>query len=108
MWHALLEDDQMLIFDEIKSIFSNLFEIKSIYYDRSKFYFYKVIMLPYKTGYILKNKFCSFDINVIDFENSAKNEVQCIYLINTNNYTNKMDIRIGNLLILYVVDMQFG
>ena len=63
-------------------------------------------MIPYKIGFVLRNKYCNFDINIIDFDKAYRNEIHCIYLINTNNYTNKMDIRIGSTLILYIVDMK--
>ena len=106
VWHDKLNNDGIVLFDEIKEIFKDYFEIKCIKYDKSKYYFYKIIMVPKKVGYILKNKFCSFDINIIDFQTPVKNEIQCIYLINTNNCKNKMDIRMGTTLTLYIIDMQ--
>lgn len=105
LWHDELDEDQMIIYNEIKEIFENYFTIKNIYYDKSKFSFYKIIMIPYKTGFLLRNKYCSFDLNIIDLNSPAKNEIQCIYYINTNNYTNKMDVRLGNILTLYIIDM---
>ena len=106
LWHDRLNEEQHPICIEVKEIYEKYFKIKNIYFDRSKFCFYKFIMIPYKIGLLKRNKYCSFDINIIDFNAPAKNEIQCIYLINTNNYTNKMDVRIGNYLILYIIDMQ--
>ena len=108
LWHDNLNKEQMILFEEIKEIFKDYFKIKSIQFDKSKYYFYKIIMVPIKVGHFYKNKFCSFDINIIDIETPVKNEIQCIYLINTNNYNNKMDVRIGNNLILYIIDMQIS
>ena len=105
LWHDKLNEEQIIICEEVKEIFKNFFEIKNIFFDKSKFYFYKFVMVPYKIGLLQKNKYCSFDINIIDFNCPAKNEIQCIYLINTNNYTNKMDIRLGNYFTLYIIDM---
>ena len=95
----------MNIYEEIKKIFKDFFKIKKIGYDKSKYFFYKIKMVPYKIGILSRNKFCSFDINIIDLDSPIKNEIQCIYFINTNSYTNKMDIRIGSTLTLYIIDM---
>ena len=105
-WHDIINKDFLQICEEVKEIYKNFFEIKNIFFDKSNFRFYKFVMIPYKVGIIQRNKYCSFDINIIDFNSPVKNEIQCIYLINTNNYTNKMDIRIGTQLILYIIDMQ--
>ena len=106
LWHDKLNKEQMNIYNEVNEIFKNFFKIKSIYFDKSRFCFYKIVMIPYKIGSVLKNKYCSFDINIIDFNNPIKNEIQCIYFMNTNFYTNKMDIRLGTILTLYIIDMQ--
>ena len=45
------------------------------------------------------------DINIIDLDSPIRNEIQCIYFMNTNNFTNRMDIRLGNTLTLYIIDM---
>ena len=108
IWHDKFNNEQIIFFEEVKEIFKKFFNIKKIYFDKSKFNFYKIVMIPYKLGLLSRNKFCSFDINIIDLDSPAKNEIQCIYLINTNNYNNKMDIRLGNTLTLYIIDMQFG
>ena len=105
LWHDKFSKEQMLVFEEIKAIFEKMFKIKNIYFDKSKYSFYKIVMVPKKIGFLSRNKYCSFDINIIDYNIPAKNEIQCIYYINTNNYTNKMDIRLGNTLTLYIVDM---
>ena len=106
LWHDKLTNEQMDIYNEVNDIFKNNFKLEKAYCDKSRFCFYKFVMIPYKIGFVLKNKYCSFDINIIDLNNPIKNEIQCIYFMNTNNYTNKMDIRIGSTLTLYVIDMQ--
>ena len=106
LWHDILDKEQMIIYEEIKKIYGDFFRVKKIYYDKSKFLFYKVIMIPYKLGILSRNKYCSFDINIIDLDSPKRNEIQCIYFINTNNHTNKMDIRLGNTLTLYIIDMK--
>ena len=106
LWHDKLSNEQMTIYNEVNDIFKNYFKLENAYYDKSRFCFYKFVMTPYKLGFVLKNKYCSFDINIIDLNSPIKNEVQCIYFMNTNNYTNKMDIRIGSTLTLYIIDMQ--
>ena len=106
LWHDKLTKEQMAIYSEVSYIFKNYFKFQNVYYDKSRFCFYKFVMVPYKLGFVLKNKYCSFDINIIDLNSPIKNEIQCIYFMNTNNYTNKMDIRIGSTLTLYIIDMQ--
>ena len=104
-WKNKLPDDEEII-ESFTKIFSKFFKIKNIYFDESKFYFFKIEMKASKIGLLKENKFCSFDINIIDYNSNVKNEIQCIYLMNSNYYTNKMDIRLGTDIILYIVDMK--
>ena len=57
-------------------------------------------------GCLKQNKFSSFDINIIDYDDHIENEIQCIYLMNSYYYSQKMDIRVGSKIILYIVDMK--
>ena len=59
-----------------------------------------------KIGLIKQNKFSIFDINIVDYKSNIQNEIQCLYLINSNYYKKKMDIRLGTNLIFYIVDMK--
>ena len=59
-----------------------------------------------KIGLIKQNKFSTFDINIIDNNSNVKNEIQCLYLMNSNYYTKKMDIRLGTNITIYIVDMK--
>ena len=59
-----------------------------------------------KIGLLKQNKFSTFDINIIDKKSNLKNEIQCIYLMNSNYYTKKMDIKLGSLVTIYIVDMK--
>ena len=104
-WKNKLPDDNEII-DKFITIFENFFKIKNIQFYESKFYFFKIEMKAIKKGLLKENQFCSFDINIIDYESNVQNEIQCIYLMNSNYYTNKMDIRLGNDIILYIVDMK--
>jgi membrane protein involved in colicin uptake len=57
-------------------------------------------------GLLKQNQFSSFDINIIDSKSHIKNEIQCIFLMNSN-YNNKvMDIRLGTDVTLYIIDMK--
>ena len=105
-WSFYLNEKQTFLVNEIKKIFENFFEIKNIWVNTCKYDFYKLVMTPVKKGLIVKNKFCSFDINIIDENAPIKNEVQCIYFLNTNSFCNKMDVKIGNDLIFYIIDMK--
>ena len=103
--NKLLKDDKGII-DDLKNIFEKYFIIKKIHFDVSKFYFYKFEMKANKIGLIKRNKFSTFDINIIDNRSNIKNEIQCLYLMNSNYYTKKMDIRLGTDFVLYIIDIK--
>ena len=103
-WKKKLPDDDGGIVNDFKNIFEKFFKIKEIYFDKSKFYFFKFVMEANQIGLLKQNKFSSFDINIIDSESHIKNEIQCIFLMNSN-YNNKvMDIRLGTDVTLYIID----
>ena len=105
-WKNLLPEDDGGIVNQVKKIYGKFFEIRNIRYDVSKFYFFKIDMKANKIGCLKKNKFSMFDINIIDSNDNVENEIQCIYLMNSYYYSQKMDIRIGTKVILYIVDMK--
>ena len=105
-WSLNLNEKQNILVNEVKKFFENFFLIKNIWANSCKYDFYKLEMTPIKKGLLSKNKFCSFDIYIVDEEAPAKNEIQCIYFLNTNSFSNKMDIKLGNDLILYIIDMK--
>ena len=105
-WKYKLPADDKGIINDFKKIFGKYFKIKDICYDISKYYFYKFEMKANKIGLIKQNKFSTFDINIIDNNSNVKNEIQCLYLMNSNYYTKKMDIRLGTNITIYIVDMK--
>ena len=105
-WSLNLSEKQNILVNEVKKFFENFFLIKNIWANSCKYDFYKLEMTPIKKGLLNKNKFCSFDIYIVDEDTPAKNEIQCIYFLNTNSFSNKMDIKLGNDLILYIIDMK--
>ena len=88
------------------NIFNKKFKIKNIYTYTSKHIFYKFRIIPNKKGVFAKNKFLFFDINIIDYDKPLQNEVQSIYLMNSNFYNKKMDVRIGTIIIFYITEYQ--
>ena len=105
-WKKKIPDDDGGIVNDFKKIFEKFFKIKEIYYDESKFYFFKFVMEANQIGLLRQNKFSSFDINIIESKSHIKNEIQCIFLMNSN-YNNKvMDIRLGTDVTLYIIDMK--
>ena len=105
-WKNNLPEDDYGIIKDFKEIFEKFFKIKNISYDISKFYFYKFVIIANKKGVLKQNKFLTFDINIIDYKDNIKNEIQCIYLMNSNYYTKTMDIRIGTYVVFYIIDMK--
>ena len=105
-WSLNLSEKQNILVNEVKKFFENFFLIKNIWANSCKYDFYKLEMTPIKKGLLSKNKFCSFDICIVDEDAPTKNEIQCIYFLNTNSFSNKMDIKLGSDLILYIIDMK--
>ena len=105
-WSSYLNEKQNILINEFKNIFEKFFKIRKIFVSNCKYDFYKIVMTPIKTGFINKNKFCSFNINIIDDEMPVKNEIQCIYFLNMNSFCKKMDVKLGNDLIFYIIDMK--
>ena len=104
-WKNNLPSDDGNIIEDFKKMFDKFFKIKGISYDVSKYYFFRIVTIANKKGVIKQNKFLSFDINIVDYISSIKNEIQCIYLMNSNFYTKSMDIRLGTIVTFYIVDM---
>ena len=104
-WKNNLPSDDGNIIADFKKIFDKFFKIKNIYFDVSKYYFFKFITITKKKGVIKQNKFMSFDINIVEYTSNIKNEIQCIYLMNSNFYTKSMEIRLGTIVTFYIVDM---
>ena len=102
-WKTLKEDNDII--KDFKKIFKQFFKIKNIYFDISKVYFYKIEMIPVKIGILKKNKFLSFDIHIVEYDKSVQNEIQSIFLVNSNNFSNKMEIRENTFITFYIIDM---
>ena len=105
-WKSNLPKDDNDIINDFKKLFEIYFKIKSITFDISKFYFFKFVTVANKKGWLKQNKFSTFDINIIDDKENIKNEIQCIYIMNTNYYKKAMDIRLGTNVTFYIVDMK--
>ena len=80
--------------------------MEQIFRYSSKQIFYKIKTVTNKKGIFSKNKFLSFDLNIIDYKEPLKNEVQPIYLMNSNFYTKKLDIRIDTIIFFYITDIR--
>ena len=104
-WKNKIIDDKGIV-EDFKKIFGKFFKIKEINYDISKFYFFKFKMVANKIGVLKQNQYLSFDINIIEYESNIQNEIQCIYLLNSNSYNNSINIRINTSLTFYIIDMK--
>ena len=102
-WREYLNGNPIII-REFINIFQKYFKITGVFYDKDKIDFYKIEMVAFKKGKFSKNKFLSFDINIISYDDNLENELQCIYLMNSNSYFNKTDIRIGTQVTFYITD----
>jgi len=105
-WKNRLPEDDGGIVNNFRKIYGKNFEIKEILFDISKFYFFKFEIVAKNVGLIRQNIFSTFDINIVEYESHIKNEIQCIYLMNSNYYNKIMDIRLGTKVTFYIIDMK--
>ena len=106
LWKSEYEIKNNSLINEFKKIFGKKFNIKSITFDISKLYFYKIHMNAVNIGKIQKNNFTHFDIDIIPYESELLNEIQCIGLLNTVHYLKSFKIRVGMEVIFYLIDVQ--
>ena len=107
VWKEIpITDNKNDLLNEFFKIFERNFIIKKIDTYTSKHVFYKIKTVANKKGIFLKNKYLFFDLNIIDYDEPLKNEVQSIYLMNSNYYNKKMDIRLGTVVFFYITDFQ--
>ena len=107
VWKEIpIKDNKNDLLNEFFKIFEKYFIIKKIDTYTSKHVFYKIKAVANKKGIFLKNKYLFFDLNIIDYDEPLKNEVQSIYLMNSNYYNKKMDIRLGTIVFFYITDFQ--
>ena len=105
IWEEIsISNDNNTLLNEFFYIFKKHFEIKNIYTYKAKHILYKLKIIPNKIGIFPKNKFLFFDLNIIDYYKPLQNELQSIYLMNSNFYNKKMDIRVGTIIIFYIID----
>ena len=105
LWRTDGISEKKKLLDEFKKIFSKHFKIKSMVYDQSKIYFFKIKMVANSLGKIPKNTFTNFDIDIIPYESVLQNEIQTIGCLNSNIYTNNINIRLGTNVIFYLTEM---
>ena len=105
-WKNEINKEENEIVEDFQNIFNKFFDIKEINYDISKYYFFKFKMIANKIGVLKQNKFLSFDINIIDYNKNITNEIQCIYLINSNFNKKPMQIRLNTYVTFYIIDMK--
>lgn len=85
--------------------FKDCFDINDVYYDCLKFYIFKIEMTAIKKGFIKKNKYSNSCIEVIDKNESISNEIQCIGLLNIGHIQKRVQVRIGNVIWFYIIDI---
>lgn len=94
-----------LLITEFKNIFKRHFKIQKILYDFSKIYLYKIKMKAESVGKIIKNKFVNFDFEIVPYDSSIQNEIQNLFLLNSNLYTNQIQVRVGTIIIFYLTEL---
>ena len=107
IWEEIsIKNNDINLIKEFVKIFEKNFIVEEIFRYSSKQIFYKIKTIANKKGIFSKNKFLTFDLNIIDYKEPLKNEVQPIYLMNSNYYTKKLDIRIDTIIIFYITDFR--
>jgi hypothetical protein len=104
IWEEVSDIDNNILLKDFINVFKKFFLIKNIFTYTSKHTFYKIKIIPKKEGIFHKNKYLFYGLNIIDYDQPLRNEIQSIYLMNTNYYNKIMDIRIGTEIIFYITD----
>ena len=104
IWEEVSDIDNNILLKDFINVFKKFFLIKNIFTYTSKHTFYKIKIIPKKEGIFHKNKYHFYDLNIIGYDQPLRNEIQSIYLMNTNYYNKIMDIRIGTEIIFYITD----
>lgn len=97
--------ENSILIKEFKKIFMRHFIIETIFYDVSKIYLYKIFLRANSVGKITKNKFANFEFEVVQKDQEIQNEIQSIFLLNSNFFADKIQIRQGSNVIFYVIDL---
>ena len=106
IWEEIsINNNNNILIKEFLKIFEKNFIVEEFYKYTSKHIFYKIKMIANKKGIFYKNKFLFFDLNIIDYEEPLKNEIQPIYLMNSNYYTKKLDVRVGTIIFFYITEI---
>ena len=90
---------------KFKEIFAKNFEIKELYYDVSKFFYFKIKMKANKVGNIKKNLFINTGIEIGNRNKEIIEESQNLYVLNHNTKRGNYQIREGTELIFYITDV---
>ena len=104
IWEEISDINNNILLKDFINDFNKFFIIKNIFTYTSKHTFYKIKIIPKKEGIFHKNKYLFYDLNIIGYDQPLRNEIQSIYLMNTNCYNKIMDIRIGTVIIFYITD----
>ena len=92
------------IINMIMEMYTDCFKVLEISYDIVQMFIYKFKMKAYKEGTVTRNKYMSFDIEVVNCESQIENEVQWLGMLNACQSKNKMMIKIGSYINLYIMD----
>jgi hypothetical protein len=93
------------VFESFKETFTKHFEIQKVLYDISKYFYIKIIMKAKRKGILPKNQFINSEIEIVHYNDKICNECQSMYILNTNSYKERYQIREGNIIIFYITEI---
>ena len=99
----LLQHKQILF--SFIELFKKYFEITGIFYDISKFFYFKIKMTANKVGHMDKNTFMNTGIDILPRKSQIINECHSLYVLNYNTLRDNYQIREGTNIIFYITDI---
>ena len=92
------------IINTIMEIYIRSFKVLEVMYDIVKMFMCRFRMKAYKEGTITRNKYINYDIEVVDKERYIENEAQWLGTLNMCQVKNKVMVKIGDIIELYITD----
>ena len=92
------------IINTIMEMYIRSFKVLEVMYDIVKMFMCRFRMKAYKEGTITRNKYINYDIEVVDKERYIENEAQWLGTLNMCQVKNKVMVKIGDIIELYITD----
>lgn len=105
LWKDISNLNKKTFIPNIIDLFKDYFDITNIQYDVSQFYYIRYKMKARTIGVLKRNKFFSFDIQIVDHQEKIENETQCLGILNINSFQSRYMIHVGTHVTFYCIEL---